>query len=92
MKCIVELFGAPRQLMKASEVELKLPPGASLQDIVTTLAQREARLLGNVIAPDVSALIFPYSFYRVGRSFVNDLSQKVESGDRFLLMSTGVGG
>lgn len=78
--------------MQTSEVRLKLFPGASLRDLVATLVQREARLLGNVVAPDTVSLIWPYRLYREGSGFVDDLSQKVEPGDRFVLMAVTVGG
>ena len=92
MECTVELFGTLRQLMKASEVKLKLPPGSSLRDVLSNLVQREARLLEGVVDPDMKALSKPYRFYQEGKGFVDDLSQKVEHGARLLLMSAAVGG
>ena len=92
MECTVELFGVPRQLMKTSQVELCLPAGVSLREVVTVLGQREAQMLGRVIAQDMTELVSPYMFYREGKGFVNDLSQGVEPGDRLLLMLAAVGG
>ena len=92
MECTVELFGTVRQLMGTSEAKLKLPPGSSLKDVLSALVQREARLLEGVVDPDMKALSKPYRFYQEGKGFVDDLSQKVEDGARFLLMSAAVGG
>ena len=92
MECTVELFGTLRQLMGASEVKLELPAGSSLKDVLSALVQREARLLEGVVDPDMKVLSKPYRFYREGKGFVDDLSQKVEHGARFLLMSAAVGG
>ncbi len=92
MECTVELFGTLRQLMKASEVRLKLPPGSSLRDVLSNLVQREARLLEGVVDPKTKALNGRYRFYKEGKGFMDDLGQKVEHGDRFLLMSAAVGG
>ena len=92
MECTVELFGTLRQLMKTTEVKLRLSPGASLRDLVAALVQREARLLEGVVDPKTLALSVPYRFYQEGKGFVDDLSQKVEHGARLLLMSAAVGG
>jgi len=92
MECTVELFGTLRQLMKTSEVKLKLPPGASLKDLVAALVEREAGLLEGVVDPKTLALSVPYRLYQEGRGFVDDLGRKVERGDRFVLMSVAVGG
>lgn len=78
--------------MNAPQVELSLPAGVSLREVVTALGQREAQMLGRVIAPDMTELVSPYMFYREGKGFVNDLSQGVEPGDRLLLMLSAVGG
>jgi molybdopterin converting factor small subunit len=92
MECTVELFGTLRQLMGASEVELKLPSDSSLKDVLSALVQREARLLEGVVDLDMQALSKPYRFYQEGKGFADDLSQKVEHGARLLLMSAAVGG
>ena len=92
MNCTVELFGTPRQLIAAPEVKLELSTGATLRDLLAFLAQKEAGLLESVIAADKNALIQPYRFYREGNGFVDDLSQKIEHGDRFALMAAAVGG
>jgi hypothetical protein len=92
MECTVELLGTLRQLMGASEVKLKLPPGSSLKDVLRALVQREARLLEGVVDPDTEVLSKPYRLYQEGKGFVDDLSQRVENGNHFLLMSVAVGG
>ena len=92
MECVVEVFGVPRQILKASQVKLDLSPGATLKEVVATLGQREAQLLGRVITPDMNALVAPYRLYQEGRGFVDDLSQRVDPGDRFVLMLATVGG
>lgn len=92
MECTVELFGIFRQLMQTSEMKLKLPAGSSLKDVLSALVQREARLLEGVVDPATNALEQPYRFYQAGKGFTDDLSHKVEHGDRYLLMSAAVGG
>ncbi len=92
MECIVEVFGVPRQILKASEVKLDLHPGATLREVVAELGRTEEELMGRVIVPDTSSLIPPYMLYQDGRGFVEDLSHKVEPGDRFVLMMATVGG
>ena len=92
MECTVELFGTLRQIVGAPEVRLTLAAGSKLQDVLGALVQREARLLGGVVDPKTKALNGPYRFYKEGKGFMDDLGQKVEHGDRFLLMSAAVGG
>jgi len=92
MECTVELFGTLRQLIGAPEVRLTLAAGSKLRDVLAALVQREPRLLESVVERDMRALSAPYRFYREGKGFVDDLGQKVEQGDRFMLMSAAVGG
>jgi len=92
MECIVEVLGIPRQIVKAEQIKLDLSPGATLGEVVAALGQKEAQLLGRVITPDTNALIPPYMLYQEGSGFVDDLSQRVEPGDRFVLMLATVGG
>lgn len=92
MDCTVELFGIPRQLMKTSQIKLDLPPGARLEEVAAALGHLESRLRGRVIDADTNALVSPYMFYREGRGFVDDLSQRVEPGDHLLLMLAALGG
>lgn len=89
---IVELFGIPRQLARATEVELELPPGATFGEAVAALGRKVPALMGRVIAEDGTSLIEPYALNLNGRAFVQSLEVRLGAGDRIVLMTRSAGG
>ena len=89
---VVELFGIPRQLARAPEVELELPPGATLLEAVAALSRKVPALVGRVVAENGSSLIEPYALNLNGRAFVQSLDIKLSAGDRIVLMTRSAGG
>jgi molybdopterin converting factor small subunit len=88
----VEFLGIPRQLAGAREVELELPPGATLLEAVAALRKEVPALVGRVIAEDGTSLIEPYALNLNGRAFVQGLDIKLSGGDRIVLMTRSAGG
>lgn len=89
---VVELFGIPRQLAGAPEVELELPAGATLLEAVAALGGKVPGLVGRVIAEDGTSLIEPYALNLNGRAFVPSLEVRLRPGDRIVLMTRSAGG
>lgn len=89
---IVELFGIPRQLAGAREVELELPSGATLSEAVAALGRKVPALMGRVIAEGGTSLIEPYALNLNGRAFVQSLEVKIGASDRIVLMTRSAGG
>jgi len=90
-KYVVELFGIPRQLAGAREVELDLPAGVALSEAVAALGSKVPALVGRVIAED-GALIEPYALNLNGRAFVQSLEVRLKAGDHIVLMTRSAGG
>ena len=89
---VVELFGIPRQLARAPEIELELPSGATLVQAVAALGRKVPALVGRVITEDGTSLIEPYALNLNGRAFVESLEAKLAAGDRIVLMTRSAGG
>jgi len=89
---VVELFGPPRRLARAAEVELHLPDGAVLRDALQALGREAPALLGCVLAEDGGRLVEPYALNLNGRHFASDLGQRLVPGDRILIMLPAAGG
>jgi len=92
MRYVVELFGVPRRLAEATEVELDLPENAVLRDAVQALSREAPALLGRVIAEQGDRLVEPYALNLNGRNFAADLGQRLAPGDRILIMLPAAGG
>jgi molybdopterin converting factor small subunit len=92
VRCVVEFYGVPRQLLGLSRKELELRDDADLGDLLADLAKTWPRLLGRVITPDGGQLLTPYLLNINGRAFVSDLSTRIDDGDHILLITASAGG
>jgi molybdenum cofactor guanylyltransferase len=86
----IELFGAARMLAKTQTVSLSLPPGATLAQVYSSLADRLPVLVGRVINSE--GLISGYACNINGLDFVRAPSAIVNSGDKILILSADAGG
>jgi sulfur-carrier protein len=92
VRCVVEFYGAPRQLLGLSQKELELESGADLGKLLAYLAKTWPKLRGRVIAPEGDRLLPSYFIGINGRASVSDLSTRINEGDHVLLMTASAGG
>ncbi len=92
LSCTVELFGTAQLLAKSKTVSLSLPPGATLAQALSLLAEKLPILLGRVIAPERDRLAAGFACNINGAVFVRDSNVKIASGDRILIVSADAGG
>lgn len=92
IKCKVEFFGGPRQLLGIAETELELGDNPSLRQVLARLVERWPQLRGRVSSPDGSSLVAPYAFNLNGQLFASSLETPVKESDSILLMMASIGG
>jgi molybdopterin converting factor small subunit len=92
VKCVVEFYGVPRQLLALSQKELELEDNVDLRKLLAYLVKTWPKLRGRVIASEGDQLLPSYFIGINGRASVSDLSTRISEGDHILLMTASAGG
>ncbi len=94
MQVLVEFTGISRVLTSLQERPLTLEEGATLQDVVRTLAREYPVLVGDVIQADGESLIATNLFSLNGKKILheNDTQFQPQDGDKLILLSLLAGG
>ena len=91
-KCVVQMFGLPREITSLREVELELKDGATLGDVIAALRHEIPSLEGPVIRHGENQLVEFYKFNVNGRFYFDDTGLKLHRGDRIALLTPATGG
>ena len=91
-RCIVQMFGLPREVTELREVEVELKDGASLGDVVAALRREIPALEGHVIRAGENQLMEHCAFNINGRFYSEDREVQIQEGDRILLLTLATGG
>ena len=91
-RCIVQLFGLPREVTELNELEVKLKDGASLGDVIAVLRREIPALEGRVIRAGENRLMEHCAFNINGRFYLNDKDVQLQDGDRVSLLTLATGG
>lgn len=92
IKCVVEMFGLPRQVTEVRGVEVGLEDGASLRDVVAALRHEIPALEGPVIRAGENRLLEHYTFNVNGSFYFADSDVQLKDGDFVLLLTLPTGG
>lgn len=90
--CTVELFGTAQLLAKVKTVSLALPAEPTLAHVFLALAEKLPILVGRVIAPEKNRLASGFACNLNGLAFVRDPAERIDPGDRILIVSADAGG
>jgi molybdopterin converting factor small subunit len=91
-KCVVKIFGLPREISDLREVEVELKDGASMGDVIAALRQKIPTLEGPVIRNDEDRLVEYYKFNVNGLFYFDGMDFQLQSGDRIALLMPVTGG
>ena len=91
-RCIVQLFGLPREVTELQKVEVELKDGANLGDVIAALRREIPALEGRVIRAGENRLMEHCAFNINGRFYLNDKEAQLQDGDRVLLLTLATGG
>ena len=90
--CVVEMFGLPREISGAQEVEIKLEDNASLGDVIAALRREIPALDGRVIYRGEDRLLDHCTFNINGQFYQHDNTLKIQDGARLRLLTLPTGG
>ena len=91
-KCVVKMFGLPREITELREVELELEDGASMAEIIAALRNKIPTLEGTVIRPGEDRLVELYKFNVNGTFYFDGMDLHLQKGDRIALLTPATGG
>jgi len=91
-RCIVQLFGLPREATELREVEVKLKDGANLEDVIAALRREIPTLEGHVTRTGENRLMEHCAFNINGRFYLGDEEVKLQDSDHILLLTLATGG
>jgi molybdopterin converting factor small subunit len=91
-RCVVQMFGLPREITELREVEVELNDGASLADVIAALRHKIPELEGDVLRVGEDRLVEHYKFNVNGRLYFDDMNLQLHSGDRVALLIPVTGG
>ena len=91
-RCIVQLFGLPREVTELREVEVELKDGANLGDVIAALGREIPALEGPVIRAGGNRLMEHCAFNINGRFYLNDEETQLQDKDRIVLLTLATGG
>jgi molybdopterin converting factor small subunit len=91
-RCIVQLFGLPREASELREVEVKLKDEANLEDVISALRREIPTMEGRAIRAGENRLMEHCAFNINGRFYLGDEEIKLQDGDRILLLTLATGG
>jgi len=91
-RCIVQLFGLPREVTELQKLEVKLKDGANLGDVIAALRREIPALEGRVIRAGENRLMEHCAFNINGRFYLNDKDVQLQDGDRVSLLTLATGG
>ncbi len=87
----VELFGLPQNIaIKA--IEVSLPEGSGITDLVAALRQAIPALNGSVVSSSKNRLMESYVFNINGHFYSNNRGIKLKTGDKVKLLALASGG
>jgi molybdopterin converting factor small subunit len=91
-KWIIPMYGLPREITEKREVEVELPDGAGMAEVVAALKKKVPSLEGPVIVPGEDRLADEYKFNINGTFYFAGMDFKLKKGDRIALLVPMTGG
>jgi molybdopterin converting factor small subunit len=90
----VEFLGLSRLVTGVKTQDIELEKGATFQDLVRLLSRMYPAMIGNVIQPNGEILQAPNIFNLDGKRMIqqNQMKDRLDDGDRVVLMSMSAGG
>ena len=91
-KCVIRIYGLPREISDVREVEVELKDGAGMADVVAALREKIPALEGPVIRTGEDRLVESFKFNLNGDFFFDGMDFQLQSGDRIALLMPATGG
>jgi molybdopterin converting factor small subunit len=91
-KCNLKMYGLPSEVTPLREIELNLPEGAGMAEVVSAMREKIPTLEGIVIRPGEDRLAELYKFNINGHFYFDGMEFKLNPTDRIALLVPATGG
>ena len=91
-KCVIPMYGLPREITELRQVEVKLRDGAGMAEVITALREKVPSLEGPVFRPGENRLQEQYKFNINGQFYFVGMDFQLHQGDRIALLVPMTGG
>ena len=91
-KCVIPMYGLPREITELREVEVELSDGAGMAEVVAAIREKVPALEGPVIRPGENRLMEGYKFNINGRFYFDGMDFQLKNTDRIALLVPMTGG
>ena len=91
-KCVIPMYGLPREITEIREVEVELRDGASMAEVTAALREKVPALEGPVIRTGEDRLEELYKFNINGNFYFDGMDFQLHEGDRIALLVPMTGG
>jgi molybdopterin converting factor small subunit len=86
------MYGLMREITEQRQVEVELPEGATMPEVIAAMREKIPSLEGPVIRPGEDRLVSQFKFNLNGRFYFDGQDFKLQSGDRIALLVPMTGG
>ena len=90
-KCIVHIYGLPREISTVQNVEVELKDGAGMTDVITAIKEKIPAFDGQVFREGENRLMDLFKFNINGQFYFNGMDFKLQDGDIAELALAGDG-
>ena len=91
-KCIIHIYGLPREISTMQEVEVELKDGAGMADVIAAIKEKIPALDGQVFREGENRLMDLFKFNINGQFYFDSMDFKLKDGDRIALLMPITGG
>jgi len=91
-KWTIPMYGLQREITELRQVEVDLPEGATMPEVIAAMRKKIPSLEGPVIRPGEDRLVEQYKFNLNGRFYFDGQDFELKPGDRIALLVPMTGG
>jgi molybdopterin converting factor small subunit len=91
-KFVIPMYGLQREITEEREVEVELPDGAGMAEVIAAMKEKLPALEGQVIRPGQNRLADEYKFNINGHFYFDGSEFELHPGDRIALLVPMTGG
>jgi molybdopterin converting factor small subunit len=86
------MYGLMREITEQRQVEVELPEGATMPEVIAAMREKIPSLEGPVIRPGEDRLVSQFKFNLNGRFYFDGQDFQLKKGDRIALLVPMTGG
>ena len=91
-KCVIPMYGLPREITELRQVEVELRDGAGMTEVIAALREKVPSLEGPVFRSGENRLQEQYKFNINGQFYFAGMDFQLHQGDRIALLVPMTGG